>query len=114
MERSKGKTSEEHDSDVFFIMCTILQATAAATADETKPTVAVMRAEEATETATTTAATDTLISVAAKTFVAVSIHIPFHVFVTLSCFHSAFITTTTRHRSTSLLLIRYFMKAAWT
>ncbi|MCM3144486.1 hypothetical protein [Brevibacillus sp. MER 51] len=57
-------------------------------------------------------ATDAPVSV--KIFVAVSISTPFYVSIKLSFYKRTVITTTARHRSTSLFLIRYFMKLVWT
>ncbi|MFF2531116.1 hypothetical protein ACFVS2_19640 [Brevibacillus sp. NPDC058079] len=91
------------------------------TAEETETTAATTATEEGTKTAatTTTAAattTTTTIMIAVKIFVEVSIEIPFYVCVTIF-FNLVFffsIITTTRHTSTSLAFIQYFMNAAWT
>ncbi|CAI8827429.1 hypothetical protein EMIT07CA2_240021 [Brevibacillus sp. IT-7CA2] len=90
------------------------------TAEETETTAATTATEEGTKTAATTmaaaTATTTTIMVTVKIFVHVSSEIPFYVCVTIF-FNRVFffsILTTTRHTSTSLVFIQYFMNATWT
>ncbi|MFC8685194.1 hypothetical protein [Brevibacillus porteri] len=115
MERNKSKTSESNDSDVLFIITRTLlttAVTATATTEETETTAATTATEEATKTAaaTTTAATTTTVMVAVEIFVKVSIDVLFYASVTI-LFNLVFfftIFTTTRHTSTSSLLVTIF------
>ncbi|WP_429843362.1 hypothetical protein [Brevibacillus sp. FIR094] len=86
--------------------------TATATTEETETTAATTATEKVTKTAATTTAvaTTTTIMVVVKIFVKVSVDVLFYVSVTI-LFNLVFlftIFTTTRHTSTSLLLVTIF------